>query len=683
MGKGACAFLVAVVLWTTAAHAQTAPVEGPTLWVRGVEAFVPLRQTDFTDLDLYVAEDWAKTTYLGIPRYAVTCLATVYAMVEHARGNTGYRVGQAGTWTDATGAEPYERETGRGIAPSMALISAELTNGNPVILQGYSDALNDRHFMLAIGLTAAGNIVALDPLTGTEVEIDGPSLSVALATAEGASLQYSIESLRTIDFSPGGQAEREDTPPPPPPVASDATPASQRPSMPAETDPDCAGSDLAVGLGEVRCGVGLSTDGRILLDGQGVSEPLVTGEIVGPEGTRQLTPHELHLYPPSPDGRYRVIVACDEMFCANVWILDLDARSARQTSAGHYGPRRERIWWSPDGSHAAFAYGGEGFDWLYVVRMADGFSQELFNENMLLSYATLTWQRPNVLRIDGFQCDRRGIDDPDYCRQQSFRHGFRTVSVWIDAANIGLTGSQVAEAQRLLARLGYDPGPVDGAFGHRTLGAIDVFLLDRGIARDATSMVLLEELRAAAGRTGTVAEEDPIDAAAPVAVERDPDRSLTDPNDLTWPAFDGVYVLTNDDEFIEISPLRVWMGWQARGDWHDWAWIRRDVDNAIDLDLPLSDFRGLFFNGRIGLVHDADGYPRYTGFFYDLRVDNQPYYGPPGSGDGVADDFRIVHVSNRATYMEPRYGPQRTGLYGYWRSLGQEAEVYAFHLIAR
>lgn len=44
--------------------------------------------------------------------------------------------------------------------------------------------------------------------------------------------------------------------------------------------------------------------------------------------------------------------------------------------------------------------------------------------------------------------------------------------------------AQVAEAQQLLARLGYDPGPVDGLYGKRTANAIMAFQRDKGVNAD-------------------------------------------------------------------------------------------------------------------------------------------------------------------------------------------------------
>lgn len=58
---------------------------------------------------------------------------------------------------------------------------------------------------------------------------------------------------------------------------------------------------------------------------------------------------------------------------------------------------------------------------------------------------------------------------------------------------------EVREVQRLLARLGYRPGPADGLMGRKTRNAIEGFQKDRGLPADgAASPDLLARLRSAA-----------------------------------------------------------------------------------------------------------------------------------------------------------------------------------------
>jgi hypothetical protein len=46
------------------------------------------------------------------------------------------------------------------------------------------------------------------------------------------------------------------------------------------------------------------------------------------------------------------------------------------------------------------------------------------------------------------------------------------------------SASEVKEAQRLLAGLGYDPGPIDGQYGEKTANAIIAFQRSIGVAPD-------------------------------------------------------------------------------------------------------------------------------------------------------------------------------------------------------
>ncbi|MEZ5667231.1 MAG: hypothetical protein R3F55_07330 [Alphaproteobacteria bacterium] len=54
-------------------------------------------QRDYDDTRLYESTAWAiaRDEVEAGPHWKYTCLATVYAMIEHARGETAYRIGAA------------------------------------------------------------------------------------------------------------------------------------------------------------------------------------------------------------------------------------------------------------------------------------------------------------------------------------------------------------------------------------------------------------------------------------------------------------------------------------------------------------------------------------------------------------------------------------------------------------
>ncbi len=59
----------------------------------------------------------------------------------------------------------------------------------------------------------------------------------------------------------------------------------------------------------------------------------------------------------------------------------------------------------------------------------------------------------------------------------------------------------VAEAQRLLAALGFDPGPADGVAGRRTRAAVRAYQRATGLPETGViDESLLASLRSAAGR---------------------------------------------------------------------------------------------------------------------------------------------------------------------------------------
>lgn len=157
-------------------------------------------QTDYTDANLYSDKTWA--TFIDnegeAKRWNYTCLSTVYAMIEYARGND-YRIGQEGTWDGDEGALPID---GTSIANTVErdrqLIQSELANGNPVILRGVSDRFPPpgQHFVLAIGIDQTGKITALDPYGGKRIVIDSNNWTSSDSTAG----PFRVEDMRTVEM---------------------------------------------------------------------------------------------------------------------------------------------------------------------------------------------------------------------------------------------------------------------------------------------------------------------------------------------------------------------------------------------------------------------------------------------------------------------------------------------------
>ena len=132
-------------------------------------------QRDYDDTRLYESTAWAlaQDEVEAGPHWKYTCLATVYAMIEYARGDTSYRIG-AENWT--TVGVYAIAGTGPGPQYQLELDSAEilgaLASGNPVIVRGSSPRLGLGHYVLVVGTDGRGDFIAYDPWGGDEIRID-------------------------------------------------------------------------------------------------------------------------------------------------------------------------------------------------------------------------------------------------------------------------------------------------------------------------------------------------------------------------------------------------------------------------------------------------------------------------------------------------------------------------------
>lgn len=121
----------------------------------------------------------------------------------------------------------------------------------------------------------------------------------------------------------------------------------------------------------------------------------------------------------------------------------------------------------------------------------------------------------------------------------------------------------VAEAQRLLAALGHDPGPVDGFMGPATARAIAAFEGEAGAsARRGVSPALLARLRAAAG--------EPEPSAGVIYVRRD-----------FRPLFEAPVALSDPDAALG-THLLLFEGLDAASG--EALWTATRADAAVDLD---------------------------------------------------------------------------------------------------
>ena len=158
-------------------------------------SFPLYNQHDASNSMLYVSSDWASgADPAGGPRTSYTCLAAVYAMIEHARGNSRFKIGPE-TWSDQIGAIGI---SGIGVSTTISTAEDLLTQfrrGNPVILWGPLPRNSFGHFVLAIGTNSAGQIIVLDPSGGKRVTVNPETLRVT-----GGSVLSRVEKFRTVRF---------------------------------------------------------------------------------------------------------------------------------------------------------------------------------------------------------------------------------------------------------------------------------------------------------------------------------------------------------------------------------------------------------------------------------------------------------------------------------------------------
>lgn len=178
---------------------STAPTTPQPIMAQTPNPFPLFNQLDARDARLYASQAWAETNELeeSSPRVNWTCLATVYAMIEHARGNTSYRIGPSTYQDFGGGAQPITGVGGSSSnidPPEFDAIHAQITAGNPVILRGNSARLGVGHYMLAVGIDSNNRIITLDPYGGREVRVSPDDWTVSGSDA-GA---MKIISYRTV-----------------------------------------------------------------------------------------------------------------------------------------------------------------------------------------------------------------------------------------------------------------------------------------------------------------------------------------------------------------------------------------------------------------------------------------------------------------------------------------------------
>jgi hypothetical protein len=154
----------------------------------------PLYNQHNPSTNIYSSAEWANgiDNYSKVPRKDLTCLAVVYAMIEHAHGNKSYRVGPQ-NWTDKDGPARPSWASGDIPISSAEDVFSQLRQGHPVIMWGPYEKYG--HFFLAIGVNAAGQIIVNDPSGGKRVTVDPKTWTVS-----GGSVLSRVTRYRTVRY---------------------------------------------------------------------------------------------------------------------------------------------------------------------------------------------------------------------------------------------------------------------------------------------------------------------------------------------------------------------------------------------------------------------------------------------------------------------------------------------------
>lgn len=178
--------------FTAPLHFQT---EGaPSVGAITLPVSFPLYNQRVASTAIYESAEWANALDEGSTTKThadVACLAVVYAMIEHARGNRRYRVGPS-NWTSIgiTRIAGVGDQT-KGLTADLVL--GQLRKGNPVILWGPLGDIG--HYVLAVGTDAKGQIIVHDPWGGVRATVNPQTWRVSGSTAI-----TSVSEYRTVSF---------------------------------------------------------------------------------------------------------------------------------------------------------------------------------------------------------------------------------------------------------------------------------------------------------------------------------------------------------------------------------------------------------------------------------------------------------------------------------------------------
>lgn len=177
--------------------------------------------------------------------------------------------------------------------------------------------------------------------------------------------------------------------------------------------------------GKAACGLGLSDDGRLIINGQPATD------VVQPWGKAAET---MTIFPLSPSRNHAVVVFGDVL----PYLVDVDGRRVTSFFVAKYGPIKW-ISWGPDDRHVALFGSNEGFTWLHVLSLSEHTNHFLPDYNspfpLVFERQNFHWLDSNSFRVLVASCKGEYCGEtvlPDDGTEAQFRiaeHGIDVVAI--------------------------------------------------------------------------------------------------------------------------------------------------------------------------------------------------------------------------------------------------------------
>lgn len=167
---------------------------------------------------------------------------------------------------------------------------------------------------------------------------------------------------------------------------------------------------LEISAGQSAKDYYLSKTGLFSINDKTVIENIIGGYVYDSKNKKdfkRLPVKMVKIFPKSPDNDHIYLEGCDDVGCSYPYIISTLSGTVTKTSAGRYGTPGEQVSWSPKGSYLIVPYGSDGGTWIYLIRVKDGKSWAVFNDDKLngeVDFSRVTWINETTLEIPAYSC---------------------------------------------------------------------------------------------------------------------------------------------------------------------------------------------------------------------------------------------------------------------------------------